>query len=124
VNEESLMDAEPPLIRWQVVDRLQLILAEGRRINLPKPRVYPSMEGGVQMEWRSPMGYDVEVEILNDGTVTLFDPHAGKMKEFDQFDAVRIAGGVAAASGTQMPSMPRRPPKEPGAVSPKPDGSR
>ena len=114
-------DVEPPLIRWQVVDRLSRLIAEGHRIKLPEPQVSPSVDGGVQLAWRSPSGYDVEVEILNDGLVTLFDSHAGKVKEFDRFDAKRIAGGIAAASGTMMP---RKPPKGPGAVSPKPDGSR
>lgn len=38
--------------------------------NLPRPSIYPSGDGGVQLEWRAP-GYNIEVELLNDGRVEL-----------------------------------------------------
>jgi len=39
--------------------------------SLPRPKIFPSAEGGVQLEWRTP-GRTVEVELLNEGTARVF----------------------------------------------------
>jgi len=115
------MDVEPPLIRWLVVERLSLILERCGRPGMPWPSIHPSVEGGVQLEWRH-LGHDVEVEILNTGAVTIFAATTGELEDVVGFDAAGVVGRVAQLLDIRR--MPADPPKEPGAVSPKPDGSR
>lgn len=66
----------------EVIDLLELLLARWFDLGIPRPLMYPSGEGGIQLEWREPRA-EIEVEILNSRTVEAvwFDPDSDSGEE-------------------------------------------
>lgn len=58
--------SEPP--SSEVIERVQRILFAALDVEVPAPVIYPSADGGIQLEWRT-SSRAVEVEILNSGSL-------------------------------------------------------
>ncbi|UFS93749.1 hypothetical protein [Nocardia huaxiensis] len=61
---DGWLEASTPAPSQEVFDTLELILARCVDQGLPRPLIFPSGDGGIQLEWREST-VNVEVEILN-----------------------------------------------------------
>jgi hypothetical protein len=62
------LDGEGARLDAVVVDRTRRILAELLNFDVPRPRVFPTPEGGVQAEW-TVAGHEISVTFEPDGTL-------------------------------------------------------
>jgi hypothetical protein len=79
------LESTTPAPSTEVIDTLEALLARCVDALLPRPLMFPSGEGGIQLEWREATA-NVEVEILNSRTIEAawFEPDgdAGEEKTF------------------------------------------
>ncbi|WP_148307010.1 hypothetical protein [Nocardia nova] len=65
---DGWLNPETPRPTVESIDVLELLLARCVEHNIPRPLMYPSAEGGVQLEWRREAS-GLEIEIYNARTV-------------------------------------------------------
>jgi hypothetical protein len=65
---EGWLEPTTPGPSVDTIDFLELLLAQCVEHNVPRPLMYPSGEGGIQLEWRTDTS-GVEIEIYNTRTV-------------------------------------------------------